>query len=302
MYQKKYIKYKSKYLELKKNDQIGGTKFKIVNYKPKYKMIRYEKKIAYITNNIDNEKINEFSEFLLGSITKVFTVIILLILQQNKLLNINDKVSKYIKNNKNNDFSKITIMNLMNHNSGMKRMPDKLIVKHYKTATDASDSFIEEKLFTLTKNSYSYSNIGYILLGRIIEFVTWESYIDIFKKYIFDPCQMNHTGIGDTNIILYDYKGTPLTKRKYNERFFASTAGALYSCLNDLVNFAKKLNKILDEDSLESLRKMYFFTVRDNIIYITHGGNIYGGSSMLSIKYTNEFKFMGIFVELKTLS
>lgn len=50
-------------------------------------------------NNIDNEKLNEKSDFLLASITKIFTIIALLIIQLQKLININDKCKKYIDNN-----------------------------------------------------------------------------------------------------------------------------------------------------------------------------------------------------------
>jgi hypothetical protein len=76
-YKEKYIKYKIKYLELKDidvNNQIGGAK----NKKPlikKIKMVEYVDKNIYYLNNIDNDKLDGFSEFPIGSVTKLFTIL-----------------------------------------------------------------------------------------------------------------------------------------------------------------------------------------------------------------------------------
>ena len=81
-YKDKYIKYKTKYLELKNtyiNNQIGGQYIK---------KIIYENNNFLIENNIDDDKLDINSTFLIGSITKIFTVYMILILHQNKLLNI----------------------------------------------------------------------------------------------------------------------------------------------------------------------------------------------------------------------
>ena len=50
----------------------------------KIKMVEYQNKKTYALNNIDNDKLNELSEFPIGSVTKLFTIISLLLLHQNK--------------------------------------------------------------------------------------------------------------------------------------------------------------------------------------------------------------------------
>jgi hypothetical protein len=45
-----------------------------VIYKFLKKSIMYRKKKLYVINNIDNDKLNEFSEFYLASITKLYTL------------------------------------------------------------------------------------------------------------------------------------------------------------------------------------------------------------------------------------
>jgi hypothetical protein len=103
IYKTKYIKYTNKY------SQLGG---------------QYTKKILYengnftTINNIDDDILDMNSTFLIGSVTKIFTVYTILILHQNNLLNINDNIIKYIKtkNKDNNDmFQKIKILDIINH-------------------------------------------------------------------------------------------------------------------------------------------------------------------------------------------
>ena len=88
-YKDKYIKYKKKYFILKNmiiNNQIGGNYIKIV---------KYENNNIYTLNNIDNEKLDEFSEYPIASITKIFTIISLLLLHQNNQVNIYDNITPF---------------------------------------------------------------------------------------------------------------------------------------------------------------------------------------------------------------
>ena len=68
--------------------------------KAKVKYVEYRDKKLYVLNTTDKEKLDEHSEFMIASITKVFLIFTLLILQQEKLLNINDNVDKYVESNK----------------------------------------------------------------------------------------------------------------------------------------------------------------------------------------------------------
>ena len=150
----------------------------------KHKKIKYNYKTLYFLNNSDDEKLNEYSHFLIGSITKILTAYIIIILQQKNLLNINDKVNKYI-NLKNDDYSKITILDLLNHTGKIKKNPDNFILKKYTCCKDILNNHINEKFITLKNDGYSYSNIGYVLLGYIIEKITGLDYLQVYKKYIF---------------------------------------------------------------------------------------------------------------------
>jgi len=197
----KYIKYKTLYLKLK-NIQIGGNKQIL---EKKLKMIEFVKNKIYALNNIDVDKLDEESEFPIGSITKLFTIISLLILHQNKQININDNIGKYINNN---EIKELKIIDIMNHKSGLKEIFDgvdygKSKIK-YTSATEVYNKWNNGKL--IDKNligKFAYSNMGFIILGYLIETITNIKYSDFVKKNILIPLKMKNTGIKDCNVILY---------------------------------------------------------------------------------------------------
>ena len=144
----KYIKYKTKYLELKNNNfiQTGGNKQMIIHEK-KFKLVEYDDKKLHVLNNIDSDKLYEYSEFPIGSITKLFTIISLLLLHQNNKININSPIGKYIDNSR---IANLKIIDIMNHKSGLKGMYDNVEYgyskKKYNSATEVYNDFLNEEI------------------------------------------------------------------------------------------------------------------------------------------------------------
>ena len=182
----------------------------------------------YIYFYIDKEGHNEYSEFPIGSITKVFTMISLLLLHQNKQININNTFADYLDNK---ELAKVKIIDVINHVSGIKNIYDNYIYgsskKKYKCATEVYNYYSKEKLRTQQIGVMNYSNVGYIILGALIEKITNEKYTDFVKSNILKPLKMENTGDEDTNITLYDYNSKILNKYQKYERTFASSAGIL---------------------------------------------------------------------------
>lgn len=112
--------------------------------------------------------------------TKTITAIAVLQLAERQKLNIDDKAAKYIEH----PYSpEITIRQLLNHTSGI---PDPIPLKWVHLA-NSRDKFDEDKALgvVLRDNSkpdnapgeiYAYSNIGYWLLGKVIEAVAKHDY------------------------------------------------------------------------------------------------------------------------------
>jgi CubicO group peptidase (beta-lactamase class C family) len=302
-YEDKYLKYKTKYLQLKnqENKKVGGQ---IKIQQKKIKLIEYDDEKLYILNTIDSDKLNEYSEFPIGSITKLFTIISLLLLHQKNKININSTIGKYIDNSR---IANLKIIDIMNHKSGLKNMYDNVEYgyskKKYNSATEVYNSFIfNGSIINTQSGTYAYSNIGYHLLGVLIEKISNMTYSNFIKKNILVPLKMNNTGIEDCNITLYNHKNKKLTKFQKWERTFASSAGELKSCVNDLINFSKFF-KLLNKDSINLLKKLYCFNENkeDNTFSIGHNGGISGSSSRLTITFNKNFVMKKTYVYLETI-
>lgn len=244
-YEDKYIKYKQKYLILTRNKNMkGGSKI----YEKKFKMLELFEDKIYGLNNIDDEILTTKSQFAIGSLTKLFTIIVLLLLhQQGKI----DLLKTFSENCFDNEkLSDTKIIDVINHISGIKIDSDThnyeigSLIK-FKNATEVYDTFKNQDLIIKSVENYLYSNIGYIILGALIEKITGNNFKKVFNDLLFKPLDMNITGFDKSNIILYNNKAELLNKNMRNERTYASTAGQAISSIDDLlkfVNFPELLN------------------------------------------------------------
>lgn len=111
--------------------------------------------------NIDNQTI-----FAIGSVSKQFTAVLILLKMEEGKLNLEDKASKYLKEFQPKEYDNITIHQLLNHTSGLNNFREKLLFK--------------------SGSGFNYSNDGFNALGKIIEKVSGKSYdenvLDLFKK------------------------------------------------------------------------------------------------------------------------
>ena len=304
----KYIKYKTKYLELKNNNTLiqtgggGGNKFKIIIDEPTVKYVKYNgKNTIHTTNTVDDEILNEKSEFMIGSITKLFTGMMIIILNDKKMLSVNDNINKYIEPNKNNKFENVTINDVVNHKGGIihyltySEIPGKY--KIVNSSIEALKIFMKKPLCVGEIGVKKYSSIGFIILGAIIEKVTGLSYMEALQKYILQPCKMFNTDIGEPNITIYNNKisiGDSKIKEEKMEKYMVNAGGGLYSCISDMVNFAKYIPKILTP---LQIKRCYSYSERNTI---DHDGGIYGGRSFFKVEYTDKWKIKKIIIELET--
>lgn len=319
-YERKYNKYKYKIECMKAKQQVGGigTKSDLIKFTQAYiKRIRYNGmengkfNTGDYINTVDLDVLDQNSEFRIGSISKVFMDITILLMHENNKLNINDKLSYYInsKNPKNN-FSTVTLLDVMNHRSGMKRSSDDRKhdeakpgepVPKYKNATEVMNLFIDEPLFEHNHGTYSYSNIGFIILGAIIEKITLaKNYSKIIKKYLIRPLKMSHTNIGETNMKLYNANGKLLSQNEFNEIYYAAGSGGFYSTIYDMITFSKNMTGLFKTPDL--IKSLDICTVSDLGIMLQHHGLIAGGTSNFSVEYTPKFKFVDCRVEFETIA
>ncbi|HJP62554.1 MAG TPA: serine hydrolase domain-containing protein [Mucilaginibacter sp.] len=188
-----------------------------------------------------NVPASEKSIYKIGSVSKHFIAVAIMKLAEDHQLNLADPVSKFI-NGAPLSWEKITIRNLLNHNSGlmadppgfdgMKEVPDSVYIKN---------SFKDSLLFS-TGAKYEYSNFGYFLLADIIRIVSHLSFPEYMKKYVFDPAGLMSTRTTSSEALIPDRVNGYL-KSKTGEMQNAAAwialrpSGAFLSNIDDLLKW-----------------------------------------------------------------
>ena len=162
------------------------------------------------------------------------------------------------------------------------------------------DHFKNEKFLKHKKGKFNYSNLGYIILGFLIENLTGQTYKNIVRRNILDKLDMNNSGFSKTNTKLYTATRNKLTKKEKNEKYFASSSGQLKSSIGDLIKFGN-FPSLLTKESKNLLKHMYFYKKENNRHKISHVGGIIGGSSKLIIRYKSNWKVKDMNIFLKTI-
>lgn len=135
----------------------------------------------------------------LGSITKQFTAVAVMLLADEGKLAVGDPITKYLP-----DFPEhgITIEHLLTHTSGIVNYTDKpgfgKLMEQSLSQTQMIDTFRNDALDFKPGTQFKYSNSGYFLLGAIIEKVSGTGYADFLRQRIFTPLAMQHSGYGDS--------------------------------------------------------------------------------------------------------
>ena len=179
------------------------------------------------------------TKFRLGSITKQFTAMAIMQLQERGLLSVTDKLSKYIPDYPHGD--EITIHHLLTHTSGIvakiSECNDEKIKPH--TIQQVIALFKNKPLDFKPGEKYSYSNAGYIVLSYIIEKASGKKYEEFLREYVFMPLGMNSSGYDQASLIIkkrasgYNNNGDELVNASCILVSFFAGAGCLYSTIED---------------------------------------------------------------------
>jgi len=141
-------------------------------------------------------KIDLNTQFYIASISKQFTATAILILSENGKLKIDQPVKDFLVNF---PYEEITIHHLLSNTSGITDYIDYFAEnwnKRKQANTDDVMSFlnnINPKLQFETGSKFQYSNTNYVILAKIIEIVSSQSYPSFLEKNIFEPCGLSQT-------------------------------------------------------------------------------------------------------------
>lgn len=256
-----------------------------------YGMANYEEDVPNTTQ----------TKFRLGSITKQFTAMAVMMLQERGKLSVQDAVCKYVAECP-PAWQPITIHHLLTHTSGIWNFTS--APEYRKTMTlpspvaDTIARFKDKPLEFAPGERFNYSNSGYVLLGYVIEKASGQSYETFLRENIFEPLKMTNTGYDRPDMILKHRASgyTVWTGKLLNAPFLDMTipfsAGALYSTAEDLYLWDQALytEKLVKQKTLDAI----FTPFKDNYGYgfsiekrfglknISHGGGINGFTTFIS--------------------
>ena len=207
--------------------------------------------------------------FRLGSLTKQFTAAAILQLQDQGRLNVNDTLDKYLPDAPH--AGEVTLSQLLSHSSGI---PDPLELAEGSSGSDlrlahTTDEMINrvvgQPLEFTPGSQYKYCNVCYMILGRVIEEVSGQSYADYLAQHIFQPAGMTATGIDEAGRLLphrasgYSWNGDTYSNSEFVDLSNVGAAGVLYSTVGDMYNWDRAL---YSDNLLSAAAREAFFTPR----------------------------------------
>lgn len=252
------------------------------------------------------------SIYEIGSISKLFTSILLADLVEKNIITLDDSIAKYLPDSvKANPFiQKITFRQLANHTSGLARIPSNLEKTSKYDARNPYANYTRKELYQYLKSiklttdpgeSYEYSNLGFGLLGDIINTITHKSFDQNIKETISLPLGLTNTAEKidpktQKIVGVYDVNGTQTLPWDFQA---LSGAGSLKSTTNDLLRFAQYQFKMPEnnlENALALTRQFTYYLPPDtdiglgwnmnmsnDVITYWHNGGTGGSSSYIAI-------------------
>lgn len=193
--------------------------------------------------------------FHIGSVSKQFTAAAILLLAEQHKLTLDDNLHSYVPHWPTGDHQ-VTIRQLLSHTSGLADYTsNQQIMKTRLQESVSLDELLaivaDDPMLFAPGEKYSYSNTGYVLLGKIIEVASGQSYADFMQQQIFDKLGMKSTRIAGRQLINnrasgYTYSATGMMNDNRTEHYrnamlidmsWPHAAGAIASSPDDMVTW-----------------------------------------------------------------
>jgi CubicO group peptidase (beta-lactamase class C family) len=187
------------------------------------------------------------TKFRIGSVTKQFTAMSILLLQEAGKLTVQDTVCTYIEDCP-EAWADVTIEHLLLHTSGIPNLtefPDYVQFMGTRATPESTIRRFKDMPLDFEPGSqWYYSNSGYILLGYIINEVSGQLYQAFLKDNIFEPLALTGTGYDDDRRIIKNravgYENSTRVA-SFIDMSVPYSAGALYSTVGDLYTWMQVL-------------------------------------------------------------
>ena len=259
----------------------------------------YKKSFGHADLELDVKNTPD-TKFRIGSLTKQFTSMAVMILVEQGKINIDDKISNYLPDLP-KKWQNITVHQLLTHTSGIMHswaLTDfKQTMMLHNSIEQTIDRFRDHELVAKPGEKYQYSGVGYFLLSTLIEKVSGQSYCTFLKEEIFDKAGMPNSGCDEPEPVLknramgYVTDSTGTCNAPYIYMPILTGGGNLYSTLDDLLAWDRALfnNTLITP---ETKNKMFtpelvdyaygwHVTKSDSVFRTFHTGGVPGFSSLI---------------------
>ncbi|HTH36821.1 MAG TPA: serine hydrolase domain-containing protein [Pyrinomonadaceae bacterium] len=199
--------------------------------------------------------------FQSGSVGKQFTATAVMLLVEDGKIGLDEKISKYLGDVP-DAWKNITIRQVLSHTSGMTDYPTDFDFRRDYTEDELLKRAKEIPLAFQPGEKWSYSNLGFVTLGVIINKVTGKFYGDLIQERIFKPLGMTTARvISEADIVPNRASGYRLIKGDVKNQDWVSPSlnttadGALYMTALDMIKWddALRNGKILKKSSLDAM-------------------------------------------------
>jgi CubicO group peptidase (beta-lactamase class C family) len=230
------------------------------------------------------------TKFRLGSVTKQFTAVAIMVLNERGLVDLDAPVKTYLPYAP-AAWDAVTVRHLLTHTAGVPNFTDFDDYEASKALPTTIDGLIarfrDRPLDFQPGEGWGYSNAGYILLTAVVEKASGKAYADFVSETLFQPLGMSDSGYDSHAAILphrasgYAPTARGIVNADYVDMSIPQGAGALYSTTRDLLKWEQGLfgGRLLSPESLTLLttpvRNRYAF----GLMVAEAGGNTTIGHS-----------------------
>ncbi|MGV2874706.1 serine hydrolase domain-containing protein [Macrococcus capreoli] len=185
--------------------------------------------------------LNDKNMFLIGSANKLLTGVLVKRLVDEKKIDINLPVSHYITNFGHDE---ITVNDLIKHESGLTRYKPPMTIN----GLDASvQTIIQSPFDSRFHHKFYYSDGNYILLAKIVENITHQTFQENMRQTLFEPMKLQNTMFFDApNLTAHRVEGMNIVKGNL-KRAFATGLDKYYGAGNIYMSgydFAQVINNL----------------------------------------------------------
>ncbi|NEA18564.1 serine hydrolase domain-containing protein [Streptomyces halstedii] len=210
---------------------------------------------------VDGHGPDDDTQYRIGSLTKIFTAVMVLRLRDEGLLGLDDPLEKHLPGT---GVGGATVFQLLGHSAGLaaeapapwwERTPGSI-------RPELSDVLGEQALPHPPGHVHHYSNPGYTLLGALVEKIRGDTWAAVLRQEVLEPLGMDRTTVQPQAPHAGGWAVHPwadvMLPEPAEDLGLMAPAGQLWSTTSDLLRFALFLargdDRVLNASSVEQMR------------------------------------------------